>query len=364
MARKVLIIDKDQVMLDTLERELSVHRETFSVIISQDSATAVQKFKDQFISLVVLELIKDDGDAIKLLTHLRSNYPDIPVVVTSDDKSSEMLSLVKDSGGTALVTKPFHADDLAKILLSLLQKEADGGTMHNVSPTVFLQLMEMESRTCTIRIVDKVSKRGGILYFREGELIDARINRIYGIDAAYIIFGWENVTIFIENDCLPKENVINSPLQPIIMKAVTLKDHVEDENDEPDLALGGVPAGRQSPAAARPTPKTAPVKKAPPKKVVKLTFMEKVKLLLRRELGARLVLEDIYEDRGLERNISTISELENFFDFGSLKVIYIQNGQETDRIILPAQAPTVVDINAKGQGEKIIQVLSTKLLSS
>lgn len=362
MARKVLIVDRDQEMLDSLERELSLHKETFTVLKSQNSTDATLKFKEQFISLVVLELNITDAEGINLLTHIKATYTDIPVVVISDDKSAGMLSLVKEKGGTALVTKPFHADDLAKILLNLLQKEADGGIMHNVSPTVFLQLMEMESRTCTIRIIDKVSERGGILYFFEGELVDARINRIYGIDAAYIIFGWENVTIYIENDCPQKENVVNSPLQPIIMKAVTLKDHVDEENYAPPVADEIQPA-QSSPAPAEPSPgKVTPAKKPPPKKVVKLTFMDKVRLLLKRELGARFILEDIYEDRGLERNIRTLSELQNFFEFGSLKVVYIQNGKETDRIILPAQAPTVVDVNTKGQEERIIKVLSSKLI--
>lgn len=356
MARKVLIIDKDQAMLDSLERELGPHKETFSVIKCQNSGAAVQLFKEQFISLVVLELSIDDTSGIKLLNHTKEIYPDIPVVIISDDKSTEMMTLVKNNGGTAFVTKPFDADDLAKILLNLLQKEADGGTMRNVSPTVFLQLMEMESRTCTIRILDKESGRGGILYFREGELIDARINRIFGIDAAYVIFGWEHVTIYIENDCPSKDNVVNSPLQPIIMKAVTLKDHVEDGEPAADPEYS--PQKKVAPAKSLPS---SPVKKAPAKKVVQLSFMDKVKILLKKELGAKFALQDIYEDRGLERKLSTLSELQNFFNFGSLKVVYIQNGQESDRIILPAKAPTVVDIRSKGQEEQIIKVLSRNL---
>lgn len=373
MTRKVLIIDKDQALLDSLEKEFALHREIFSVIKTTVSKEAVQLFKAHFISLVVLELQRSDEEGIKLLTHLKTIYPDIPVIVISDDKSAEITSIVKSKGGTALVTKPFHADDLGRIILNILQKEAEGGTMRNVSPTVFLQLMEMESRTCTIRIIDKVSEKGGILYFREGELVDARFNRTYGIDAAYYVFGWETVTLYIENACPPRENVINSPLQPIIMKAVTLKDHDDEEAAMPDSG----PVASVSPSPASPAQAPAktrengaqrsqavppPQRKVPPKQPVKkLSFIDKVRLVITNELGARAALEDIYEDRGFDRTIKTMSELENIFDFGPFKMVYVQNGTNTDRIILSADETTVVDVNSGGQEEKIINALSKNL---
>lgn len=360
MARKVLIVDKDPSLLDSLEREFALHKEIFSVIKITGNKEAVQVFKEHFVSLVVLELNQSDEDGVKLLTHMRTIYPDVPVVVISEDKSAEILGLVKRKGGTALVTKPFHADDLGKILLNLLQKEADGGTMRNVSPTVFLQLMEMESRTCTIRIIDKNTQNGGILYFREGQLVDARLNRSYGIDAAYVIFGWENVTLYIENDCPARENVINSPLQPIIMKAVTLKDHVDEKVSPPSAIEQSAAKVSRSPGKMS-VPATRPIPAQPKQRVKPLSFMDKVRMLLKNEFGSRVVLEDIYEDRGMARAVKTVSELQNIFDFGPLKMVYVQSGQAVDRIILAADEPTVVDVNARGQEENIIKVLSKHL---
>ena len=87
--------------------------------------------------------------------------------------------------------------------------------------------MEMDAKSCTIRIIDKASRQGGILYFHEGQLLDARVGALHGIEAAYEVFSWDSATIFMRNECEPRANTINSELTPIIMKAVGMKDEAE-----------------------------------------------------------------------------------------------------------------------------------------
>lgn len=375
MSRKVLIVDDDQIMLRALEKKLAKYKETFSMLMGKDGFEAVQKLKENFISLVILDLKMPRMDGISLLAHIKDNYPDIPVIIISGYRTADLFTLAKKKGVIAYISKPFQVDDLAKVILDTLQKEAAGGTMNNVSPVVFLQLMEMEARSCTIRVVDKTSKRGGVLYFQDGNLIDARMNTIYGIDAAYIIFGWEDVTLYIQNECPSKENVINSDLQPIIMKAVEMKDDLDEMNsdasgDDGPVALSedALPAGNdlamdnpsiiEEPAPA-PTPETvAPA--ATPQKVVALPFVEKVRKVFEREVGGK-DLKDIYEDDGLLEKVRTLTRLENLFDFGPLKVAYIESGHNIDQVLLPAKKTVVLNVAAKGPRDKIIRVLSEKL---
>jgi hypothetical protein len=39
----------------------------------------------------------------------------------------------------------------------MLRKQTEGGTLHNLSSSIFLQLIEMEQKTCTIRLENKPS---------------------------------------------------------------------------------------------------------------------------------------------------------------------------------------------------------------
>ncbi len=377
MIRKILIVDDDQIMLRALEKKLAKYKETFSLIMCKDGVDAVSVLEDHFISLVVMDLKMPRMDGISLLTHVKGKFPDISVIIISGYKTADLYSLAKKKGVVAYISKPFQVDDLAKVMLSTLQREADGGTMNNVSPVVFLQLMEMEGRSCTIRVVDKKSKKGGVLYFQGGKLIDARMDTVYGIDGAYIIFGWEDVTLYIQNECPPKKNVINSDLQPIIMKAVEMKDDLDDIGSADSPIAGDIPGdllGEAMPSESFSRTEEevvvetfeeipAPVKQAKPapKKEVQIPFGERVRNLLEREVGERCGLEDIYEDENMKSIVSSFSELGTLFKFGSLKVAYIKRGKETDQIILPGNVPTVINVSAKGPNDKIIRVLSSRL---
>jgi CheY-like chemotaxis protein len=251
MVRNVLFVDDDQIMLLAIEKRFASFSDYFSIVKANDGFEAVQKLKDTSISLIVLDLKMPRMDGMSLLSHAREKYPDIPVIIVSGYRTAEMYKLAKAKGVIAYISKPFQVDDLGKIIMSTLQKEADGGIMHNVSPTVFLQLMEMEAKTCTIRILNKKTGMGGILYFIDGSLLDARVGEVKGLDAAYKLFGWDDVTIFIQNECAPIENVINSPLQPIIMKAVGMKDEEEepvvpDQSELSDVAKAAAEAELQA----------------------------------------------------------------------------------------------------------------------
>jgi CheY-like chemotaxis protein len=374
MIRKVLFVDDDQIMLLALQKRLEKYNDTFSVILAEDGFEAVRKLKENSVSLVVLDLKMPRMDGVSLLSHISGKYPDIPVVIISGYRTEEMHRLAREKEVVAYISKPFQIDDLAKVILSTLRKEAEGGTLHNVSPVVFLQLMEMESRTCTIRLIDRATERGGVLFFKEGSLYDARVDQVKGINAAYIIFTWEDVTLFIRNECSVNANVINSSLQPIIMKAVGMKDEqvtaMPEEDDLPeigDLIEEDEPPEIDAPHQQGMDTVSAVIEEPVPEinvaeaSVDEEPVIDKVRNLLLREIGERCGLEDIYHDNSADEIISSISELGAMFNFGLFKVGYIDRGKTTDEVILPGEPPVVIKVNTKCPQDRILQVLSTQM---
>lgn len=396
MVRKVLFVDDDQIMLLAVEKRFAAYSDYFSMIMANDGFEAVQKLKETSISLIVLDLKMPRMDGMSLLSYTREKYPDIPVIIVSGYRTAEMYKLAKARGVIAYISKPFQVDDLGKIIMSTLQKEADGGIMHNVSPTVFLQLMEMEAKTCTIRILDKKSEKGGILYFVDGNLLDARVGEIQGLEAAYRVFTWEEVTIYIQNECASRENIINSELQPIIMKAVGMKDEEEGElppdgsspvldfaetegelksalqdelgsldlpdkffdldDDEEDDEVGVFKmAGADSPV---PVGNNA-IAPSTDIGVDGESQLDQIRALVEKEVGAKSGLIDIYHDASMGSVVDFLTELGSMFDFGRLKVGYIDNGKEHDRIVLPGEPPTVLKVSQKCPQDKMIKVLNS-----
>ncbi len=112
-----------------------------------------------------------------------------------------------------------------------MEKESEGGTLQTISLEVFIQLIEMDMKTCTIRIFDKISDKQGVLFFKDGVLLDARFRSQQGKLAANKIFSWDKTTLFIQDDCALDKKRIEGDLQAIMFDAIRLKDEAV-ENEE------------------------------------------------------------------------------------------------------------------------------------
>ena len=338
MVKKVLIVDDDQEMLLSLEEGLSKYDETFSIITAEDGLGAVDELKNNTISLVVTDLKMPRMDGFSLLSHIMEHYPEIPVVIITGYSTSEMERLAREGGAIGYIAKPFMIDDLAKRIITALRKEADGGTLHSVSSGIFLQLMEMEEKTCTVRLVEKSSGKQGILFFLEGQLLDARCDSLRGEAAAYEIFSWDDVSLSIQNACPQRERRIHRDLQAILLDAMVLKDELKR------LGKGASPRKKES----------TPGKE----KIERMRPVERVKELLKREVGEGYGIEDIYEDNTWESFVKGIGRLGMAFKAGEFRVAYVDRGDSKDFILLPGESVTVVSVNPRCARDRIMEALS------
>lgn len=340
MIRNVLFVDDDLEMLQALKEGLEKYGDTFSALLAQDGQDAIEKLQQHTISLVVTDLKMPRVDGFSLLAYIMERYPDIPVIIITGYSTAEMKRLAQEGGAVGYISKPFLIEDLAHQIMKTLRKESDGGTLHSVSSGMFLQLMEMEERTCTIRLVDKASGKGGVLFFRNGELMNARVDQLKGLPAAYQIFSWDEVTLSIQNECPVKENIINSDLQPIILEAARLKDEAEADAQE-----------AVAPAASEDQPPDSPAPQT-------LSPMESVRQLLQRKVGERCGLQDIYLDEAMSELIGPFAALGEQCSFGAMKLGYFDRGDNTDTIVMPGDECIVIQVNPRCPRDKIIQVLS------
>ena len=338
MVKKVLIVDDDREMLLSLEEGLSKYDETFSVMTAKDGLAAVNELKNSTISLVVTDLKMPKMDVFSLLSHIMEHYPEIPVIIITGYSTSEMERLAREGGAIGYIAKPFMIDDLAKRIITTLRKEADGGTLHSISSGIFLQLMEMEEKTCTVRLVEKFSGKQGILFFLDGQLLDARCDSLRGEAAAYEVFSWDNVSLSIQNACPQRERRIHRDLQAILLDAMRLKDELRR------MGKGAIPSKKPDLSAGEMIERVSPV--------------ERVKQFLKREVGKGCGIGDVYEDNSWESFVKGIRRLGAGFQAGEFKVGYIDRGESKDFILLPGESVTVVAVNPKCARDRIMEALS------
>ena len=364
MVRKVLFVDDDQILQRAVEKQLEAYNSQFNLIFANDGFDAVKKLQKFSVSLICMDLVMPRMDGPSLLAHVREKYPDIPVIIISEMSSDAVEHLVNAEGVVGYFKKPFQADELGNKILALLREEAKGGIMNNVSPTMFMQLLEMEGKTSTIRLLDNNSAEGGILYLLDGQLLDTRVGNLTGMEGAYKVFSWDEITVFFRNECEPRENRIKSELQSIIMGALAAKDELDDSSfgDEEGSPVAADPiAGGNLEDLGLPPDilETTPSQANPGTDHAAMSGhnVDKLTEILQDELSDKDGIDAIYYDKNLAAVTRKIEDLGTITAFGSLKAAHVKSEDGKDRIVVHGEPPAVLDVGAGFTIDRILRLL-------
>jgi len=137
------------------------------------------------------------------------------------------MSEMKDKLSKSMVrifNKPFLIDDLANAIIQVLEQDTPDGTLKGISVANFLQLIQMEEKTCILEISSTGNEKG-LFYFKDGELYDAVCGGLNGEEAAFKLLSLDNASIRLKNfsdDKIVKR--INVSLMNLIMESLRLKD--------------------------------------------------------------------------------------------------------------------------------------------
>lgn len=376
MRPNVLIVDDDQAFLRLIQKDLEGFSESFNVLTAESGNSALDILKEVYVSFIVSDLRMPGMDGFELLSGILKKFPDIPVyMMTSYDKPKTKDVVIK-SGAAGYLKKPFTAIELFGEITKTLNKKAEGGNLHNVTLETFLQLIEMEQQTSTLRVVDKKGNRGGVLFFRNGELMNARVGENQGKDAAYEILSWSNVSLSIEHDCVYQEKIIQGDLQAILLDAMRVKDELaeqmemeEDAADDSQILLDAPVAGetsdsatpKQGSAAIIPEKKPATATKVrPPKKeaeLSKLSPIDTIRMKIKNSIGSRDGILDISHDQSWDALIDQASNIGNAFNCGRLSVLYVNRDKNDQFIIVPGEETIMISISPDSPWDRIVGVL-------
>jgi CheY-like chemotaxis protein len=333
MRHRVLIVDDNQEMLFTLKDGFEKYAHSFSVMISGDGVDAIRKIQRHPVSVVVTDLKMPRMDGISLLSAITSNYPGTPVIVMTGYITDTIQDKALQSGAVDYIEKPFLVDDLAAKIMAVIDREADGGKLQNVTPSIFLQLVAAEEKTCTIRLACRATGRSGVLFFQAGELMQARCEGVTGEAAAYEIFAWDAVDLAIQNHCSIKTNTINKDVQAVYLEALRRK----DENE-------AIPIQELTPGLGGESPSVD----------IGDAGLNEIRQRIESRLGPRSGLEDIYQDNAWTEQLSRMTRLGDALAAGPLKLAYVNRAESVDYILLPGEPIQVVSIHPKSPRDRLM----------
>lgn len=367
MVRNVLIVDDDRIWLRMLQKKLSNYQQHFEPILAGDGTEALEVLQSKPVSLVVTDMQMPKMDGLTLLAHLSGEFPDIPVIVVTAYSTPKLKRTVLERGGAGYIEKPFVVEDLARKITAMLNKESEGGTLQTVPLEMFIQLIEMEQKTCTIRVFNKPSREKGVLFFRSGDLLDARLQEKKGLPAAHAIFSWEEVSLTIQDTCPVEEKKIDKELQAILLDAMRLKDEgehpeleIEEEGEEAETAgpeldprpQNGPRETRKEPAPpSRPTPKKLPSGNGADME------LQRLEARLREERG----FVKIYRDGTWNDRLAAAGMLSDGLNAGPLQLAFVSGGDgDNDRLLIPTRdggAAIVVELDPKSARDRVLDAL-------
>jgi len=136
-ARKILIVDDDTDLRDTLVEQLSLHEE-FEASAVDTGAKGASAAKANSPDLVLMDVGLPDTDGREVVRSLRKGGFKAPIIMlTGHDTDSDTI-LGLESGANDYITKPFRfAVLLARIRAQLRQHEASEDAVFTIGPYTF-----------------------------------------------------------------------------------------------------------------------------------------------------------------------------------------------------------------------------------
>jgi len=210
-------------LLNYLENAFTKYKDKFRVDFAKDGMDAIDVIKSKQISLLVTDLQMPRIDGLGLLAYVQKYHPGIPCIVMSAHGTPAIVENLQ-SDILQFIEKPFTADALAGAIISALEKDQTGGSITGISIGNFLQMIELEQKTCLCE-VSSAGNPKGFFFFNGGELHHAVYGDLKGEEAAIKMIQFDNPTIsFRKVPERPIPRRINRELTGLLLEAMKQKD--------------------------------------------------------------------------------------------------------------------------------------------
>ncbi len=186
-ARKILIVDDDDELRDSLSEQLSLYDE-FETSAVDNAAQGIEQAKAGHIDLIILDVGLPDMDGREVCKALRKNGFKSPIILLTGNVSDADQILGLDAGANDYVTKPFKfAVLLARIRAQLRQHEQSEDAVFTIGPYTFKPASKLlvDAKGQKIRLTEKETSILKYLY-RTGERVvtrDVLLHEVWGYNA-------------------------------------------------------------------------------------------------------------------------------------------------------------------------------------
>lgn len=234
----LLIVDDETNFVRSLSAGL--RRYEIEALAAENGKEALEILKAADVDVILTDLRMPQMDGFELIAEVRTKYPEAPIIAMTAFGTPSVFDRLKNLGSLYYVEKPLDLEHLVKVISDAYDMRLRGHVT-GIALAAFLQLVDLERKTCTLTV--RSQNQSGTLYCKNGQIIHAKTEEDQGIDAAYKMLAWDDVTIDIGNTCSIKEKTISRPTQVICFEGTRLKDEQGgEETSEPTVGQLAAPS--------------------------------------------------------------------------------------------------------------------------
>lgn len=185
--RKLLIVDDDENLRESLREQLSLHDE-FEVVTAGTASEGIEAAKKNHVDLLILDVGLPDMDGREACKVMRKTGFKAPVIMLTGNDSDADMILGLDAGANDYITKPFKlAVLLARIRAQLRQHEQSEDAVFTIGGYTFKPASKLliNAKGSKIRLTEKETAILKYLY-RAGEKVvtrDVLLHEVWGYNA-------------------------------------------------------------------------------------------------------------------------------------------------------------------------------------
>ena len=188
VGRKILIVDDDGALRQSLAEQLELHEE-FASVQCDNAAWALQLASTERFDAILLDVGLPDMDGRELCRLLRRVGVQVPIIMLTGADSDADTVLGLDSGADDYVTKPFRLSVLlARLRAHLRQSEHSDDAVFTIGPYTFrpsAKLLLDSTGRKKVRLTEKETAILKFLYRAGDNAIgrDTLLGEVWGYNA-------------------------------------------------------------------------------------------------------------------------------------------------------------------------------------
>jgi DNA-binding NtrC family response regulator len=116
--KNVLIVDDEMPVQLTISEGLGIYTKELNVLTAENGKKAMEVMESFKVDLVVTDLNMPEMDGFELLAYIRKSHPNIPVIMMTGFRPTELEKKLRTLDIFGYIEKPFELKYLTNMILS------------------------------------------------------------------------------------------------------------------------------------------------------------------------------------------------------------------------------------------------------